>query len=46
MIGSNCPDPLHAQSGRGAPNVCPPSRETSSAMKGVGQLPGQGFGSP
>ncbi|HZB79608.1 MAG TPA: hypothetical protein VE522_07175 [Actinomycetota bacterium] len=44
MIGSNCPDPLHAHSGLPALHVTPPSEEISSAVNGDGQFPGQGFG--
>ena len=43
MIGSNCPDPLHAQSGLSALQVAPPSDEISSAIHGEGQPPEQGF---
>ena len=46
MIGSNCPEPLHAHSGFAAPNVAPPSLLTRSEMWGVGQLPLQGFSTP
>ena len=44
MIGSNCPEPLHAQSGTPWLHVAPPSEEISSAIHGNGQLPGHGFG--
>ena len=43
MIGSNCPDPLHAHNGRCAPQVAPPSLDTDSAIHGEGQFPGQGL---
>jgi hypothetical protein len=46
MIGSNCPEPLHAHNGSPSDQVAPLSLEISMAMWGVGQFPGQGLGSP
>ena len=43
MIGSNWPDPLHAQSGFGAPHDTPPFWLIVSAMYGDGQLPEHGL---
>jgi hypothetical protein len=43
-IGSNWPEPLQAQSGVGLPHVTPPSGLTSTAIHGLGQLPGHGLG--
>src|SRR5215211_1544940 len=43
MTGSYCHDPLHAQSGRCAAHVFPPSEETWSERCGTGQLPGHGL---
>ena len=43
MIGSNWPEPLQAQSGRGSPRHAAVD-DTSSAIHGLGQLPGHGFG--
>jgi hypothetical protein len=44
MIGSNWPEPLHAQSGFAGANEAPPLELTSNAMYGLGQLPEHGFG--
>src|SRR6185436_7993366 len=43
MIGSNWPDPLHAQRAFAALHVAPPLLLMLSAIHGVGQLPGQGL---